>query len=91
MNINIGEVIKQSSHFGTIGESHKDPNFIEIVDQFLTCYKVTECLLSMPFLFILYALLLDNKITKEMMNEALNYALFTIKDEFFYFIVDDRN
>lgn len=78
LNINVDEVINQSSYFCTIGQSHKDPNFIEIVDQFQTCYQVTEYLLSMPFLFILYALLLDNKITKEEMDKALSYTLFVI-------------
>lgn len=91
LNINVDEVINQSSYFCTIGQSHKDPNFIEIVDQFLTCYQVTECLLSMPFLFILYALLLDKKITEEIMNEALNYGLFTIKYDLFFWLIDDRN
>lgn len=91
LNINICLGIRQSSRFDTVGKSHKDPSFIEIVDQFLTCYQVTECLLSMPFLFILYALLLDNKITKEMMNEALNYGLFTIKYDLFFWLIDDRN
>lgn len=76
--------IQQSPRFNTIRQTHKDPSFIEIVDQFLTCYQVTECLLSIPFLFILYALLLDNKITKETMNEALNYGLFGIRDYFFF-------
>lgn len=85
--------IKQSPCFNTIGQSHKDPNFIEIVDQFLTCYQVTECLLSIPFLFILYALLLDNKITKEAMNEALNYGLFNIRNYFSFELMFkiDRN
>lgn len=78
LNINVDEVINQSSYFCTIGQSHKDPNFIEIVDQLQTCYQVTEYLLSMPFLFILYALLLDNKITKEEMDKALSYTLFVI-------------
>lgn len=77
-NINICWGIRQSPRFNTIGKSHKDPNFIEIVDQFLTCYQVIEYLLSMPFLFILYALLLDNKITKEEMDKALSYTLFVI-------------
>lgn len=78
LNINVDAVINQSPYFCTIGQSHKDPNFIEIVDQFQTCYQVTEYLLSMPFLFILYALLLDKKITKEEMHKALNYTLFVI-------------
>lgn len=78
LNINVDAVINQSSYFCTIRQSHKDPNFIEIVDQFQTCYQVTEYLLSMPFLFILYALLLDNKITKEEMDKALSYTLFVI-------------
>lgn len=77
-NINICWGIRQSPRFNTIGKSHKDPNFIEIVDQFLTCYQVIEYLLSTPFLFILYALLLDNKITKEEMDKALSYTLFVI-------------
>lgn len=91
LNINICLGIRQSPHFNTIGKSHKEPDFIEIVDQFLTCYQVTECLLSMPFLFILYALLLDKKITEEIMNEALNYGLFTIKYDLFFWLIDDRN
>ncbi len=78
LNIDVDEVINQSSYFCTIGQSHKDPNFIEIVDQFQICYQVTEYLLSMPFLFILYTLLLDKKITKEEMDKALNYTLFII-------------
>lgn len=77
-SLNICWGIKQSPRFNTIGQSHKDPNFIEIVDQFQTCYQVTEYLLSMPFLFILYALLLDKKITEEEMHKALNYTLFVI-------------
>lgn len=78
LNINICLGIRQSSRFDTAGKSHKDPNFIEIVDQFQICYQVTEYLLSMPFLFILYTLLLDKKITKEEMDKALNYTLFII-------------
>lgn len=78
LNIDVDEVINQSSYFCTIGKSYKNRNFIEIVDQFQICYQVTEYLLSMPFLFILYTLLLDKKITKEEMDKALNYTLFII-------------
>lgn len=91
LKIYISERIDQLLIFDTVEQLYKDPNFIEIVDQFLTCYEIAECLLSTPFLFILYALLLDNKITKEIMNEALNYTLFTIKHDFLFLLIKNRN
>lgn len=53
-------------------------NAHEIIIKFLNCCIVVQRLLSTPFLFVLYALLLDNKITEEEMHKALNYTLFVI-------------
>lgn len=53
-------------------------NAHEIIIKFLNCCIIVQHFLSTPFLFILYALLLDNKITKEEMHKALNYTLFVI-------------
>jgi len=53
-------------------------NAHEIIIKFLNCCIIVQHFLSTPFLFILYALLLDKKITKEEMDKALNYTLFVI-------------
>lgn len=53
-------------------------NAHEIIIKFLNCCIIVQHFLSTPFLFVLYALLLDKKITEEEMHKALNYTLFVI-------------
>lgn len=69
---------KYEDEVSKIEEYMNSHNAHEIIIKFLNCCIVVQRLLSTPFLFVLYALLLDNKITKEEMHKALNYTLFVI-------------
>lgn len=69
---------KYEDEVSKIEEYMNSHNAHEIIIKFLNCCIVVQRLLSTPFLFILYALLLDKKITEEEMHKALNYTLFVI-------------
>lgn len=69
---------KYEDEVSKIEEYMNSHNAHEIIIKFLNCCIVVQRLLSTPFLFVLYALLLDNKITEEEMHKALNYTLFVI-------------
>lgn len=69
---------KYKNEVSKIEEYMNSHNAHEIIIKFLNCCIVVQRLLSTPFLFVLYALLLDKKIAEEEMHKALNYTLFVI-------------